>query len=113
MGLIVNVYRDSLGDCTLNGVSSKAETLCVINVDGPFEPTPDTPAVKLVRKDFGFGSSIRLVPVDANGDPLEGVMLGGNHAGTSDSRFARALSALMGGDNFGLRAVPIFDRIER
>ena len=51
MGLIVSVYKDadSNYDCTMNGVTNRFTKLCVTNVDGPFDPSDDCPAVKLVE----------------------------------------------------------------
>jgi hypothetical protein len=40
MGLSVSVYRWGLGDCTNGGVSAGVGSLCVVNVPGPFNPSP-------------------------------------------------------------------------
>lgn len=118
MGLILNVYRsERLGpfgeavDCTLGGVSSKAERLCVINVEGPFKPSPDLdlPAVLLLAGNVP--GALKIVPADENGEPVKGwTMFGGNYAATSDSRFSKACADLSGSPCYG--AVPIHDRIE-
>lgn len=106
MGLRVSVYRSSLGDCTNGGVSSKYDNLTVVNADGPFDPSEDAPAAKLV---VGPYDTIRLVPVDLL-ETNAWVMFGGNLASTSDSRFGEAIEKL-GGDRFAA-AVKIFDRVE-
>jgi len=105
MGMIVYVYRDTLGDCTLNGISSSHDRLCVVNVDGPFEPSDDCPAV--VLKPGNIPKALpKLVPEEDEG---HWVMMGGNYAGTSDSRFSRAVEAMCG---VHASIVPIHDRIE-
>jgi len=113
MGLHVSVYRFPLGECTLGGISSKATDLCLVNVDGPFSPDEKCPAAMLVP---GNGRGlVKIVPavLDANKrysqDP-RWVMMGGNYAATSDSRFHRAVEKITGSASYG--AVPIHDRIE-
>ena len=110
MGLIVDVFRCSLGDCTNNGVSSEARSLVVVNIPGPFEPDERYPAVMLTTGPY---ETKRLVPAiqDSTGkwvpyrpDGLVGPSMGGNYAATSDSRFGRAVGF------YG--AVAIHDRFE-
>lgn len=103
MGMLVHVLRNSLGDCTANGVSSKVKSLCVVNVDGPFDPDETHPAVELVE---GPNNTARLVPV---ADKEKWVMFGGNYATTSDSRFGKNTFEMFG---YPIDAVKIFDRIE-
>lgn len=105
MGLHIYVYRNDLGDCTNGGISSKVKGLCVINVDGPFQPSVDYPAVELV--DGHIAGTLRLVPVDYKG---KWYMMGGNYGATSDSRFSEACENLSGHVWYG--AVPIHDRFE-
>ena len=108
MGLIVNVYTDKSGtDCTNGGVSSKVNSLTVINVDGPFEPTEDRPAVVLA---IGPYNTARLIPADLH-EANEWVMYGGNIGVTSDSRFGEAVGKLTG-RKFADGIVKIFDRVE-
>jgi len=109
MGMTVQVYRWGLGDCTNNGVSAEAGSLCVVNVKGPFEPSPAFPAVELVEGPGGKGHAI-LQPVGAEKPGMVGPMFGGNYAETSDSRFQEALRKVTGSRFYG--AVPIFDRYE-
>jgi len=113
MGLNVSVYRFPLGDCTLDGISSKAKDLCLVNVDGPCSPDAASPAAMLVP---GNGRGlVKIVPAildDKNRyspDP-RWVMMGGNFAHTSDGRFHEAVRRITNGGSYG--AVPIHDRIE-
>ena len=115
MGLLVFVYRAAHGsDCTNGGVSSRAQSLCVVNVAGPFEPDEATPAV-ILECDTRYGSKYpKLVPairVAHNWftDP-SWLSSGGNYAGTSDSRWADTLRKLTG--TSGVLA-PIHDRHEK
>ena len=109
MGLIVSVYKDadSNYDCTMNGVTSRFTKLCVTNVDGPFDPCDEYPAAKLVKQTFGFGSSVKVIPEEAEGKQT---MMGGNYAATSDSRFSDKVEQMLGHHFYG--AVPIHDRVE-
>jgi hypothetical protein len=108
MGLIVSVYRDVAHrcDCTNGGVSFKHVELTVINVEGPFEPTPDRPAVKLERSGANV---LRLVPVYP-GSERKWFMFGGNFAHTSDSRLWEKTEELTGERMYG--AIAIHDRLE-
>ena len=103
MGLIVNVYKCGV-DCTNGGISSGVDALTLINVPGPFNPTPNAPAAMLAPG--FFAGTLRIVPADAPGRG----MMGGNYAATSDSRFAQACRDLLGGEFYG--AVAIHDRFE-
>ena len=65
MGMIVHVYRDAdprASDCTRRGISSRFHRLCVVNVDGPFQPDGEMPGVRLESHVRG---ALRLVPVDS------------------------------------------------
>ncbi len=113
MGLIVNVYRDAHFekdgiDCSNNGMSSAFTRLCVINVDGPFEPKDDMPAVVLEEGPY---DTVRLKPVDLVDSGIMS-MFGGNYAATSDSRFGKAICRITGQD-YAHGIVPIHDRVER
>jgi len=113
MGLIVDIYRTAaLGDCTGGGISASHDQLTLVNVSGPFEPTPDRPAALLV--DGNLRGTKRIVPAVWDEDASwwtmlrlpdqVGPMMGGNYAATSDSRFRNAA------DLYG--AVAIHDRYE-
>lgn len=113
MGLLVDVFKNGDMDCTRNGISSRASTLCLVNVSGPFSPNAQTPAAMLVK---GNGPGlVKIVPAiwceigEYNPDP-RWCMMGGNYAATSDSRFHEAVRRITGGASYG--AVPIHDRIE-
>jgi len=114
MGLNVLIYKFPLGDCTNNGISGgKAESLCLVNVDGPSEPSDKVPAAMLVK---GNGNGlVKIVPAvyceigEYTPDP-RWCMMGGNYAATSDSRFHEAVEKITGRRSYG--AVPIHDRIE-
>ena len=107
MGLIVSVYKDadSNYDCTMNGVTSRFTKMCVTNVDGPFDPSDDCPAVKLVKGNLP--GTAKIVPEECEG---KWSMFGGNYAATSDSRFSDKIEQMLGHHFYG--AIPIHDRVE-
>jgi len=108
MGLLVDVYKNGKYDCTNGGVSARnIKGLCLTNVSGPFDPSDDYPAAKLVKQTFGFGSSVKVIPEEAEG---KWTMMGGNYAATSDSRFSDKIEEMLGHGFYG--AVPIHDRVE-
>lgn len=94
MGLIINVFRAvNFPDCTRNGISGQHAELTLVNVSGPFEPTPDRPACWLVK---GLApNSARIVVADPATD-TRWSMMGGNYGGTCDSRFNEAVEKLTG-----------------
>ena len=120
MGMYVDIYTqrehpDDLfygEDCTNGGESSYVKGFCVTNVDGPFNPCEDYPAAKLIKQEFGFGCSLKIVP-ESKLD--KATSFGGNFASTSDSRFGDKCRELMGediGNVYGLGPVKIHDRVE-
>ena len=108
MGLNTNIFRWSLGDCSNGGISGKYDQVCVINADGPFDPTPDCPAVELMTRNIGGVIYVRAVPVDIKD---ECHMHGGTFIYTSDSRFGDAVEKLTGRPHDG--PVALHDRVER
>lgn len=114
MGLIIDVYRTGRGDCTGGGVSAKHQELTVVNVDGPFDPNDDRPAVALIDGHrAGDKIVVRVINCADDGDEPEwqqftpggvGPMFGGNYAGSSDGRWCREVGFS--------GAVPIHDRYE-
>lgn len=100
MGLIVDIYRaDYRSDlCIFKDV----KRITVVNVDGPFDPTPDAPAAWLTER-TGYYPNPIIIPVGEDGLPvlLSEVASGGSYAASSDSRFSRAVKF------YG--AVPIHD----
>lgn len=114
MGLPIYVLRDSLGDCTNGGISSRANSLTVMNIDGPFEPSDDAPPVLLVEH---YKGCLSLVPAERSpgGTAWQKVqgkhfMMGGNYGATSDSRFSSKCETLLQHRFYG--AVAIHDRVE-
>lgn len=101
MGMLVFVYRNTMGDCTNQGVSQLHDQLVVQDGDGPFEPSN------------GNGMILRM----ASGRPIlvpaeladRHTMMGGNYAGTSDSRWSRQLIQLCG---YNPGVVAVHDRVE-
>lgn len=110
MGLNVHVYRWNLGDCTAGGISEKAAQLCIVNIDGPSDPSDKVPAAFLGTNQVG---NPVIKPAILIGDEWhetgEWCMMGGNYAGSSDSRFGEAVRKFAPGF-YG--ALPIHDRIE-
>jgi hypothetical protein len=109
MGMYINVYRDAGGyDCSKNGVSRNFNSVCVTNIEGPFEPTEERPAVLLLEGPGPGGNPI-LVPIEVIESGAH-YMFGGNFGYTSDSRFSEAVKKIAPG-NTG--AVKFHDRVER
>jgi hypothetical protein len=115
-GLIVSVLRNAGPDCSLGGLTADHDRLTVVNIDGPFGPKDDRPAVMLIQGPGTehSGSNPILVPAvkDEAGDwqPAPGWwMFGGNYAATSDSRFSEAVAKLAGTRSM---APKVHDRIE-
>ena len=105
MGLHVNVYRNG-SDCTNGGKSANCEWICVVNIDGPFEPDESAPAFML--EEGNLGTAV-LRPVDGP-ENMMGPCMGGNYGGTSDSRFSEAVAKILGHSFYG--AIPIHDRFD-
>lgn len=113
MGLILEVYRSPLGDCTNGGISGRHTQLVAVNIPGPFEPGKNGPPVIIEKHQPGC---LRIVP--AYMSPAQGYWvpvphhssMGGNYAATSDSRFSRVCEHLLGRPFYG--AVAIHDRYE-
>jgi hypothetical protein len=97
MGLHVSIYR-SQHDSEAN-VFHGAKSVTVVNLPGPFEPTPEAPAARLWHTPYGDPI---LVP-DTYQPEKAGPMNGGTFAATSDSRWNSAV---------GYRAIPVHDRFE-
>jgi len=112
LGLQVYVYRQPGGmDCTNGGFSSFSDQLTLVNVDGPFKPTPDRPPALLVSHDKGI---VRIVPaIFVNQEYIKmpvWLMFGGNYAASSDGRLTEAVEKLTGQRHYS--AIAIHDRIE-
>ena len=112
MGLMATIYRsaDSNYDCTNNGWSVNFSRVCIVNAEGPFEPTDDCPGV-VVQKHRTM-KSIHAVSV-ADLDRKVWTMFGGNLLHCSDSRFGNLVAELLGPDyQYAFGAVKIHDRVE-
>lgn len=120
MGIYANVYKNQSGyDCSLNGISSDAQELLILNAEGPFEEKQVQAVMARSGRKIAVArmvpgnlpGCVKIVPVDEAGEPVkQWVMFGGNFAYSSDSRFHELVAALGGPRHGG--AVPIHDRIE-
>lgn len=113
MGMIVEVFRPASDrDCTLDGISSRFNSLLLVNVEGPFVRCVWSAPAMLVAGNLKGTAKIVPAVKDAAGNwvPRTGTMMGGNFASTSDSRFTRAVESLVGNAFYG--AVAVHDRIE-
>ncbi|AGR48019.1 hypothetical protein PHIM7_300 [Sinorhizobium phage phiM7] len=105
MGLTVNVYKSGTYDCTLNGISSRTDRICVVNMSGPFEPDESTPAAILVVNPVGNPVIKPAIQRESDGEWVVAPgwwMNGGNLAASSDSRFGEAVRKLNPGFYGGL-----------
>ncbi|WP_116996367.1 hypothetical protein [Desertimonas flava] len=95
MGALIGFLRAAdIGDCTNGGTSGRHVRCVVVNVPGPFDPSPDSPAMMLVPGAYGAPILVDAVR-DGNGGwkPAEsgpdgktiGPMAGGNYAATHGS----------------------------
>lgn len=105
MGMIASIYDSPMGNCSNKGISARFKKVCITNVDGPFTPDAETPAVKLVKTRAGY---VSIVP-DEVADKW--TMFGGAFVFTSDSRFSEAVQRMTGNVMF-YGAVPLHDRVE-
>lgn len=104
MGFLGDIYDWSLGNCSNDGISAKHTQVCVINVDGPFEPSQDAPAVRLIKRSTG---NLVCEPV---GLEDRWTMFGGAFVYTGDSRFTEAVQRLSGYNH--AFPVALHDRVE-
>ena len=92
-GLNAYIYRDCLPALSENDLNNKCTQVCVINIDGPSQPSEDIPAVKLVVRELGRGKYVHAEPVV----PAVGhYTAGGCFIYTSDSRFGAVVEKLTG-----------------
>ena len=109
MGLRVEIYRQAGTDLGVE-VSDTVDHLTVVNIDGPDKPRDDAPAFTLERHHY-YPEMPLLYPVDLTGrEGMRGPMVGGNYAGTSDSRWHSALKKITG--NRACALIAIHDRFE-
>ncbi len=108
MGIIANVYRSSDGyDCTNGGPSFYVNRVCIVNVDGPFNPSDDAPAAMLMKH-----PAMNHVFLRFEEHVGKQAMMGGNFVHCSDSRFGEQVRYLLDDYKAFVGAVPIHDRIE-
>lgn len=90
--LPINVFKDSKGDCTNGGISSRYDRLLLICEDGFIdidENDPPENLVKIVTRHL-FGREYKHIePVASTAPGCVGWMSGGNIGYTCDSRFSR------------------------
>ncbi|WP_162250088.1 MULTISPECIES: hypothetical protein [unclassified Bradyrhizobium] len=104
MGMLAHIYDSSLGNCSNDGVSARYTEVCIVNVDGPFKPSEETPGVRLIKRNTG---NVVCVPIDLDD---RWTMFGGAFVYTSDSRFAQAVEKLSGYNHSF--PVALHDRVE-
>lgn len=116
MGILANVYRNAtFGDASNDGVSSRYDTVCVVNVPGPFDPEPGHPPFLLIGHPTMKGI-VRAVPAYKTARAGEWLPVplhhsfGGNFLYSSDGRFSRKAEEITGNPFYG--AVSIHDRLE-
>lgn len=82
-GILCEVYR-----CDLHkGGTLRPFKEVVLLVGGPFEPTPEIPGVKLVRRTISGNDYLHVEPIDKPADGYVGYMASGTFIYTSDGRF--------------------------
>lgn len=93
MGLLAQIYRtaseNAAGyDHSNGGLSSEVEKVTVVNMEGPFKPSDEAPAVIV---EYGAMGSVRALPFRRKTHFEPGTFVGPMHGGTfiwtSDSRF--------------------------
>lgn len=102
-GIIAHIHRSWMGDCSKQGISSRADRVIVVGPGVPevFTATEKEPAVEIGTVTFDGETTYHLRPY---GEPGKQYMAGGTFVFTSDSRF-RELFPFYG-------AVPLHDRHE-
>lgn len=90
-GLRCDIFRWSLGECSAGGISSRVKTVTLMDAaNGPFEPSADAPAVKLVKRNIGGEIYVHAEPVEPC--PAGACrMAGGTFIHTCDSRYREAV----------------------
>ncbi len=99
-GLLVFVYRDSLGDCTGKGLTSKKDELILVGdsiKNSPFSPKEDEDYLVIQHRPF---LNDYIATPKSVIDSGKHSMFGGNFVYTSDSRFPSK------------SPVKVFDRVE-
>src|SRR5215831_14146358 len=101
-GLLVYVYKNTLGDCTNNGISCQNDRLILVGqgVDCQVFNGDETNTVKIAFKHVGDKPYIYCAPITETPKNMIGPMFGGNFVYCSDSRFPSK------------QPIPIHDRYE-
>ena len=89
-GIFCDVLKPCHGtDCTANGITSRYTQVLLVGdgVPAHFEARPDTPIVKLVRRDLARGTYLHVEPIEKPEGSWNGPMAGGNFIYSCDSRF--------------------------
>lgn len=64
MGLIAEIFKHPMfAMCSAGGVSETFDKLTLVNVDGPFDPTPDRPAALLLPGNVS--GTAKVVPAES------------------------------------------------
>jgi hypothetical protein len=90
MGLSASVYDSPLGNCSNMGLSSHHKHVTIINFDGPFNPSADSPGVVVLKGNIF--PTLKVVPEELVG---RHTMFGGAVIKTSDSRFREGIARLL------------------
>ena len=105
MGITAKIYRtESLAGCSNGGISESYNTVTIVNLDGPVEPSPERPAVRLVSRKIGRNTYVHIEPFEPVDEGLIGYMSGGAFIYSHDPQFKQAA----GHD----APVPLHDRVE-
>src|SRR4051812_39382854 len=108
MGLRANIYKHKGRSFSNGGISSYADEVTIVNIDGPYEPTLSAPAVRLQRG--AFPNTAEVVPELApSPEHSIGPMAGGTYVAYPDSRFRDAIRKITGSYD---TVVPLHDRFE-
>ena len=98
--LTVEVYKNSFGDCTNNGVTSDASQTFVVPCEhGPISGNWAEEMEYVILVPGTAGNRMHMKPQGVSGH----TMFGGNFVYTSDSRF---------GELYGSHPIHVHDRIE-
>jgi hypothetical protein len=127
MGLTADIFKAGGRSFSNGGISDHCDEVTIVNIPGPFEPTPERPAVLLVMGNLP--GTVKIIPAaDISGQPGAAVeyhgkwaplipdgklgpMMGGCYVATSDSRLGEAIAKLLG-TRFAPGIAPLHDRTE-
>ncbi len=117
MGLRASIYKHR--GKTFSGLLADKDEVTIVNIEGPFEPTDDAPAVLLVEGNIPDCAKVVVAEYVMGEDGPEyieleperamGPMDGGTFVYSSDSRFASAVEILT---QTRSAAVPLHDRFD-